>query len=75
MLRRRCSLCARSRRRRKTPSRRPHSRRASVISLRISSYSAIASFYSLVKGTQTDAMWTKITIGPAGSAPRDCVSP
>src|SRR2546429_41629 len=67
MLRRRNSLCARSRRRRNAPSRRPHSRSARVISLWISSYSAMASFDSLVKGTHTDAMWTKITIGPEGA--------
>src|SRR5258708_27852016 len=36
-------------RRRNAPSRRPHSRSASVISLWISSYSAMASFDSLVK--------------------------
>src|SRR5437879_2773074 len=30
---------------------------------------------SLVKGTHTEAMWTKITIGPAGSEPRDCATP
>ena len=60
----RCSPCARSRRRRNAPSRRPHSRSARVISLRISSYSAMASLDSLVNGTQTEAMWTKITIGP-----------
>ena len=75
MLRRRFSLWARSRRRRKAPSRRPHSRSARVISLRISSYSAIASFDSLVNGTHTEAMWTKMTMGPDGSAPRDCVRP
>jgi len=51
----------------KRAQRRPHSRSASVISLWISSYSAMASFDSLVKGTHTEAMWTKITIGPAGS--------
>jgi len=30
---------------------------------------------SLVNGTQTEAMWTKITMGPAGSAPRDWATP
>jgi len=32
-------------------------------------------FDSLVNGTQTEAMWTNTTMGPAGSAPRDCATP
>jgi len=27
------------------------------------------------EGTHTEAMWTKITIGPAGSEPRDWATP
>jgi len=34
-----------------------------------------ASLDSLVNGTQTEAIWTKITIGPAGKAPRDWGTP
>ena len=35
----------------------------------------MASLDSLVNGTHTEAMCTKITMGPAGSAPRDCATP
>jgi hypothetical protein len=45
---------------------RAHSRSARMISLRIWSMSAIASFASLVKGTFTEATCTRRTTGPIG---------
>src|SRR5882724_9016934 len=41
----------------------------------ISGYEATASLLSEVNGTQTEAIWMKRTMAPAGSAPRDCWSP
>ena len=35
----------------------------------------MASFDSLVNGTQTLAMWTMTVTGPRGSEPRDWLSP
>ena len=35
----------------------------------------MASFDSLVNGTQTLAMWTITVTGPVGSEPRDCDQP
>jgi hypothetical protein len=48
---------------------------ASRSSFWISGYAAIASFDSLVKGTQTLATWTMTVTGPLGSEPRDWLRP
>ena len=54
------------------PSLRPTACSASRISFWISGYDAMASFDSLVNGTQTLATCTMVVTGPLGRLPRDC---